>query len=80
MNQYVVMVFEKDGENGLVSQYNINQLTLAELQGLFCIDEFNSMFDCYLVSESQREYIEKDIGIRLNLLKFDYFISCESNI
>lgn len=78
MNQYVVMVFEKDGDSSLVSQYNINQLTLAELQSLFCIDESNPMFDCYLVSESQREYIEKDIGIRLDISKFDYFVSCES--
>jgi hypothetical protein len=78
MYQYTVMVFEKDGDDTLVAQYKINRLTLSELQRLFGIDGSNPMFDCYLVSETQRESIEKDIGIRLDIARFDYFVSCES--
>lgn len=74
---YVLEVFDKVDET-LSSSHLIHGLSLADLQRMFGIDESNPMFDCYPVAEAQKAALESAAGVRIDLDRFDYFVTAES--
>jgi len=74
----VIRYFEKDGDK-CVGEEKLPEIDLGVLQELFDLTSKNPMYDCFLVTEKQRTFLNQFIKVEINLNEYDYFIEFDSD-
>ncbi len=74
-----VTQFRKTGDDRLVRGHELRGARLARLRRLFEPGADDpKMYDCYLVTQKQRLFIERLLGEELDLEEYDYFVEAYS--
>lgn len=74
----MLRAFERDPRDDLVGEWGIAGVSLADLQELFGVAADNPMYDSFAVSEAQREPLQRAIGIKIDLHRYDYFVDADA--
>ena len=76
-----VTQFRKNGDEHLVRSYELRGARLAQLQRLFGpTSDDPRMVLCYPVTEKQRPFVERLIGVPLDLQRYDYFVEAYTDV
>lgn len=76
--QRFLRVYEKEGD-GLVGEYRLEGVSLAELQSMFGEPSDSPMYECYPVTPDQLEKLQNIIKASLNLQAYDYFVESDAS-
>jgi hypothetical protein len=72
-----ITFYEKDPSEDLIGEYELNKITIQDLEKLFGKQSNDPMFyACYPLYKEHVDYIEAITNVKLYLEKFDYFIEC----
>jgi hypothetical protein len=73
----MLSVYEKDGEERILKQYELANIDLAELQRLFSEPEDEPMYDSYIVqTKAQAEFLNQFIDATIDVNRYDFFVEC----
>jgi hypothetical protein len=69
--------WEKAGDEKLISTAILPFIPLAELKKAFFIDDANDpMYEVFVITDKQAEFLKKWIDIDFNFGQYDYHLNC----
>jgi hypothetical protein len=74
----ILRAFHRDPRDDLAGQWQIDGLSLADLQELFGVASDDLMYGSFPVTEAQVEPLRKATGIPIDLLQYDYFVDADA--
>ncbi len=69
----ILACYSKSDES-LVAEYDLEWVSLGEMQKLWHQPESEPMFGCFAVMPTHRNFIEKHTNIQFNFEAYEYFI------
>ncbi len=72
----VLRWYEKQGD-ALVGEKVLSNIELSELQQLFDQPLDNLMYECYLVTDEQVNYLQERLNQTFDLQSYEYFVDCD---
>ncbi|MDE3096908.1 MAG: hypothetical protein KGK07_13045 [Chloroflexota bacterium] len=76
-----VTQFRKSGDERFIRGYELRGARVAQLQRLFePTSDDPRMVLCYPVTEKQRPFVERLIGVPLDLQRYDYFVEAYTDV
>ncbi len=73
----IIRYFDKTTED-FVGEITLPELPLDKLQILFGVDAKNPMYDSFLITEKEVDFIKNYHDIKFELDRFDYFLDYDS--
>ncbi|HXY82047.1 MAG TPA: hypothetical protein VEH55_11815 [Gaiellaceae bacterium] len=71
--------FHRDPRDGLAGAWEIEGLSLADLQQLFGVGSDDPMHGSFPVTQAQVERLSKAAGVSIDLRQYDYFVDAEAS-
>ncbi len=75
--QRFIRWYEKDGDR-LIGEVELKGIKLLALQTLFGEVKSNPMYANYQIFPRQKPFLERFLGIPLQLDSYDYFVECSA--
>ena len=74
----MLRAFHRDPRDDLAGEWQIEELSLDDLQTLFGADSDDPMYGSFSVTEAQVERLARATGVDIALAAYDYFVDADA--
>jgi hypothetical protein len=74
----MLRAFERKPGDGLLGEWPIQCLSLADLQAMFGVEIDDPMYECYPVTETHVAALSAATGTNLDVMAYDSFVEADA--